>query len=113
MLNQRFQGGLLPLDVPRPVCRMILGGLSYLQSQCHIVHTGIYLRCEIETAIQLTFAGWESDNILPSLRDHSVMEKVAQEEMNNQLPQKQAENRTIYLSRNEFRLLPKKTKEGQ
>ncbi|KAE8349939.1 kinase domain protein [Aspergillus coremiiformis] len=85
MLQRRFQGNVLPLDVVKPVTKMILEGLRYLHVQCHIIHTDL-----------------KSDNILLSLGDQSVLDTVAQDEMNDPLPQKQLEDRTIYLSRNHF-----------
>lgn len=42
-----------------------------------------------------------------ALRDQSLPDLVAQEEMNDPLPQKRLENRTIYLSRNQFGAEPK------
>ncbi|PYI02908.1 kinase domain protein [Aspergillus sclerotiicarbonarius CBS 121057] len=87
MLRQRFHENVLPLDVMKPVARMILEGLCYLHSQCHIIHTDL-----------------KPDNILMSLRDPSVLDKVAEDEMNEPLPQKHLEDRTIYLSRNQFGL---------
>ncbi|KAK2765961.1 hypothetical protein FQN54_007476 [Arachnomyces sp. PD_36] len=87
MLKRRFHGDVLPLDVLKPVARMILEGLCYLHSQCHIIHTDL-----------------KSDNILMSLRDPSILDKVAQDEMDEPLPQKHLEDRTIYLSRNQFGL---------
>lgn len=41
MLKQRFHDDVLPLDVLKPVAKLILEGLGYLHSQCQIVHTGI------------------------------------------------------------------------
>lgn len=43
MFKRRFQGNVLPLDVLRPVSKMMLEGLCYLHTQCRIIHTGIYL----------------------------------------------------------------------
>ncbi|EHA20221.1 hypothetical protein ASPNIDRAFT_124017 [Aspergillus niger ATCC 1015] len=73
MLKQRFHDDVLPLDVLKPVAKLILEGLGYLHSQCQIVHT-----------------------------DHSILDKVSQDEIKEPLPQKQLEDRTIYLSRNHF-----------
>lgn len=39
-----------------------------------------------------------------SLRDPSVLDTVVQDEINEPLPQKHLEDRTIYLSRNQFGL---------
>lgn len=41
-----------------------------------------------------------------ALRDQSVLDAVAQDEINEPLLQKKLEDRTIYLSRNNFRLQP-------
>ena len=37
-----------------------------------------------------------------ALRDHSILDRVSQDEVKEPLPQKQLEDRTIYLSRNHF-----------
>lgn len=41
MLKQRFQGGVLPSNVVRAVIRMVVIGLHYLHTQCHVIHTGL------------------------------------------------------------------------
>ncbi|GFN13388.1 putative protein kinase [Aspergillus tubingensis] len=85
MLRRRFQGDVLPLDVLRPVAKLIMEGLGYLHSECEVVHTDL-----------------KSDNVLMALRDHSILDRVSQDEVKEPLPQKQLEDRTIYLSRNHF-----------
>ncbi|OOG00373.1 hypothetical protein ASPCADRAFT_158345 [Aspergillus carbonarius ITEM 5010] len=87
MFKQRFEGNVLPLDVLKPVAKMILHGLCYLHSQCQIIHTDL-----------------KPDNILLSLRNPSVLDRVARDEMIEPLPQKHLPDRTIYLSRNQFGL---------
>lgn len=42
MLKRRFRGDLLPLDVLKPVVKMVMEGLCYLHTQCHIIHTGMH-----------------------------------------------------------------------
>ncbi|RAL01317.1 uncharacterized protein BO80DRAFT_65367 [Aspergillus ibericus CBS 121593] len=66
---------------------MILQGLEYLHSQCRVIHTDL-----------------KPDNILLSLRNPSILEEVAQEEMTDPRPQKHLGDRIIYLSRNQFGL---------
>ncbi|XWW93606.1 hypothetical protein V2A60_001540 [Cordyceps javanica] len=64
---------------------MILQGLDYLHSECQIIHTDL-----------------KPDNILVKIEDPSILEKDALDEYCNPLPQKIDENRTIYLSRNNY-----------
>lgn len=47
-------------------------------------------------------ADLKSDNILMALRDQSVLDTVARDELEKPLPQKTCKDRTIYLSRNDF-----------
>ncbi|KAL5339543.1 kinase-like domain-containing protein [Aspergillus crustosus] len=89
MLKRRFEGNTIPLDVLKPVSKLILEGLQYLHTECHIIHTD-----------------FKSDNILLALRNPSILESVAQDEMNNPSPRKQLDGRDIYLSQNYWGLLP-------
>ncbi|PIG81996.1 protein kinase domain protein [Aspergillus arachidicola] len=89
MLKRRFEGNTIPLDVLKPVSKFILEGLRYLHTECHIIHTDL-----------------KSDNILLALRNPSVLDSVAQDEMNNPSPRKQLDDRDIYLSRNYWKLSP-------
>ena len=54
MLKQRFQGDVLPVNVLKPVSRMLIEGLRYLHTQCHIIHTGIILSEPVSKTILLT-----------------------------------------------------------
>lgn len=40
MLKRRLVGNTIPLDVLKPVSQLILEGLRYLHTECHIIHTG-------------------------------------------------------------------------
>lgn len=40
MLKCRFEGNIIPLDVLKPVSKLILEGLRYLHTECHVIHTG-------------------------------------------------------------------------
>ena len=40
MLKRRFEGNIIPLDVLKPVSKLILEGLRYLHAECHVIHTG-------------------------------------------------------------------------
>ncbi|CAG8412498.1 unnamed protein product [Penicillium salamii] len=49
-----------------------------------------------------SMADLKSDNILMALRDHSMLGKVIQDEIEDPLPQRILKDRTIHLSRNNF-----------
>ncbi|KAL4881928.1 kinase domain-containing protein [Aspergillus karnatakaensis] len=83
MLKRRVEGNTIPLDVLKPLSKLILEGLQYLHSECHVIHTDL-----------------KSDNILLALCNPSILESVAQDEMNDPSPRKQLDDREIYLSRN-------------
>ncbi|KAL3428935.1 kinase domain-containing protein [Aspergillus tetrazonus] len=88
-LKYRFEGNKIPLEVLKPVSKLILEGLRYLHTECHVIHTDL-----------------KSDNILLALRNPSILDSVAQDEMNNPSPRKQLDGREIYLSRNYWGLSP-------
>lgn len=106
MLKNRFRGAVLPPDVLRTIIRMVISGLHYLHTQASIIHTGRFLwSCNCFVLTQL-ITDLKSDNILMALRDQSVLDTVAREELQDPLPQKNCDDRTIYLSRNDFGFQP-------
>ncbi|KAH8713996.1 Serine/threonine-protein kinase SRPK [Beauveria bassiana] len=64
---------------------MILHGLDYLHSECQVIHTDL-----------------KPDNILVKLEDLAILDRDALDEYQNPLPQKITNDRTIYLSRNNY-----------
>lgn len=40
MLKRRFKGNTIPLEVLKPVSKLVLEGLVYLHTECHVIHTG-------------------------------------------------------------------------
>jgi serine/threonine protein kinase len=93
------------------IAKMVLEGLEYLHSECHIIHTGKGFLISPEhcgSCILLGLHGLteaqdlKSDNILVGLRDQSVLETLVREEFEHPLPQKMLGDRTIYLSRNDL-----------
>ncbi|KAL4783724.1 kinase-like domain-containing protein [Aspergillus varians] len=74
-------------DGYHPVTKLLLEGLRYLHGECHIIHTDL-----------------KSDNIMLALLNPSVLDSVAQDEMSDPSPRKEAGDRTIYLPRNHWGL---------
>lgn len=40
LLNKRFKGNIIPSGILKIMVQMLLHGLDYLHTECHIVHTG-------------------------------------------------------------------------
>jgi serine/threonine-protein kinase SRPK3 len=40
MLKERFEGNVLPFEVLRSIMWLVVKGIRYLHTQCHIIHTG-------------------------------------------------------------------------
>ncbi|KAE8419058.1 hypothetical protein BDV36DRAFT_252349 [Aspergillus pseudocaelatus] len=72
MMKHHYEGNTIPLNVLKPVSKLVLEGLRYLHTECHVIHTDL-----------------KSDNILLALRNSSTLEMVALDEMNNPSPRKQ------------------------
>ncbi|KAJ5415840.1 hypothetical protein N7465_004535 [Penicillium sp. CMV-2018d] len=91
--RKRFIGDVVPSDVLKILLQMMLHGLDYLHSECHVIHTDL-----------------KPDNIMIKVEDPSVLEESARDEYEHPLPQKScSDGRTIYLSRNDFGISEKTT----
>ncbi|KAK7577697.1 hypothetical protein V3481_016239 [Fusarium oxysporum f. sp. vasinfectum] len=88
----RYIGGVIPPDILKILLQMILLGLDYLHNECHVIHADL-----------------KPDNIMIRIEDSKMFEKDAIEEYNNPLPEKQLDDRTIYLSRNNYGPLARPT----
>ncbi|KAI9830512.1 MAG: hypothetical protein M1819_005470 [Sarea resinae] len=85
ILKDRFEGNTIPLELLKIMVQMLLHGLDYLHRVCHIIHSDLKL-----------------DNIMVRLEDKSILERDARDEYENPLPQKIYDDRTMYLSRNNY-----------
>ncbi|KDR82451.1 hypothetical protein GALMADRAFT_237777 [Galerina marginata CBS 339.88] len=74
-----------PSSLLKSTVWLLLTGLDYLHSECHVIHTDI-----------------KPENILVRLESLSVLDDVAKAEADEPSPRKVLEDRTIYLSRNNF-----------
>uniref|UniRef100_A0A0D2Y179 non-specific serine/threonine protein kinase n=1 Tax=Fusarium oxysporum (strain Fo5176) TaxID=660025 RepID=A0A0D2Y179_FUSOF len=90
--TEKYIGGVIPPDILKILLQMILLGLDYLHNECHVIHADL-----------------KPDNIMIRIEDSKMFEKDAIEEYNNPLPEKQLDDRTIYLSRNNYGPLARPT----
>ncbi|KAG5746467.1 hypothetical protein H9Q70_010837 [Fusarium xylarioides] len=81
----RYVGGVIPPDILKILLQMILLALDYVHTECYIINADL-----------------KPDNIMIRIEDPKIFEKDAIEEYNNPLPEKQLDDRTIYLSRNNY-----------
>ncbi|KAI1045016.1 hypothetical protein LB505_013350, partial [Fusarium chuoi] len=88
----RYIGGVIPPDILKILLQMILLALDYLHTECYVIHADL-----------------KPNNIMIRIEDPKMFEKDAIEEYNNPLPEKQLDDRTIYLSRNNFGPLTRPT----
>ncbi|KAF1843572.1 kinase-like protein [Cucurbitaria berberidis CBS 394.84] len=85
LVKTRFRDGTIPVHILKILLQEILHGLDFLHSDCKVVHADIKI-----------------DNIMASLEEPAIVEKSARDEYENPLPQAIRDDRTIYLSRNQF-----------
>ncbi|KAI9728115.1 MAG: hypothetical protein M1834_007831 [Cirrosporium novae-zelandiae] len=86
LYSTRFVDDVIPSDILKIILQMVLQGLDYLHSECHIIHTDL-----------------KPDNIMVEIEDKSILERDARDEFESPLPRKQCEDgRIIYLSRNDY-----------
>ncbi|KXS93469.1 hypothetical protein AC578_9220 [Pseudocercospora eumusae] len=85
LYSRRFIGNVIPPNVFKVMLQMILHGLDYLHTECEIIHTDL-----------------KPDNVMVKVEDPAILQRDAQDEQRNPLPQKHLDGRIIYLSRNDY-----------
>ncbi|KAF4992692.1 hypothetical protein FGRMN_7005 [Fusarium graminum] len=88
----RYAGGVIPPEILKILVQMILHALDYLHSECSIIHTDL-----------------NPDNIMIKIEDPIIFHRDAKSEFRRPLPEKQLDDRTIYLSRDNYGPLTKPT----
>ncbi|KAL8861012.1 MAG: hypothetical protein Q9178_002525 [Gyalolechia marmorata] len=85
IFQRRWEDGKLPPSIVKVYTRLLLQGLNYLHSECHVIHTDL-----------------KPDNIMMRFEDPSVVEDYVQKQVKNSMPRKIKDGRSIYQSHNDF-----------
>ncbi|KAA6414730.1 MAG: hypothetical protein FRX48_01480 [Lasallia pustulata] len=85
IFQRRWEDGKLPPSIVKVYTRFLLQGLNYLHSECRVIHTDL-----------------KPDNIMMRFEDPSVIEDFVQKEVENPMPRKIKDSRSIYQSHNDF-----------
>ena len=102
LYRERFIGNVIPPEILKIMLQMVLHGLDYLHSECHVIHTGTYFPLP-RMVLLIRRTDLKPDNIMVKIEDPSILDIDARSELQNPLPQKHYEDgRTIYLSRNNY-----------
>lgn len=110
LYRRRFVGNVIPPDILKILLQMVLEGLDYLHSECHVIHTGKGKASAASQTAADSNADLKTDNIMIRFEDPAMPQEVAQDEYNAPLAQKHLnDGRVIYLSRNDFGPLRKPT----
>lgn len=104
LFRRRFKDGKFPLVLLKGHLKILLMGLDYLHSECHIVHTGEFKFAfnVIQTRAHLFVIDLKLDNILVEFEDPSVIQDFVRQQVKNPIPRKIRDGRLIYQSHNDF-----------
>ncbi len=47
LLNERFEENVIPSEILKAMVEILLHGLDYLHTECHVIHTGRYGICSV------------------------------------------------------------------
>ena len=107
LVKDRFEENVIPSEILKIMAQMLLQGLDYLHTECHVIHTGRQdVFCSNTGACRrihlIDVIDLKPDNVMVRLENESILERAARDELENQFPQKIYDDRTNYLSRNNY-----------
>jgi len=93
--------GLSPIIV-KAFLRLVLRGLDFLHSECHIIHTGMHQICCKTGPANSTTKDLKSDNLLLGFEDRSVITDYVRQQKANLPHFKEVDGHPIYQSQPDF-----------
>lgn len=109
LLGRHLGSNGVPPAVLKPFLKLLLQGLDFLHSECHVIHTGGLLVRSL-LSILLSLMGnkdLKSDNFLLGLEDFGVVESYVRHQEEDPAPFKDCDNRPVFQSRPDFGQLRK------
>lgn len=88
LYRRRFVGNVIPPDILKILLQMILEGLDYLHSECHVIHTSKGKVSVVTQTAADSNADLKTDNVMIRFEDPAIPQEVAQDEYNEPLAQK-------------------------
>ena len=94
---------ILPAPVFKPLLQLLLLGLDFLHSDCHIIHTGKYLKTHIHTPFNLlNCEDLKADNFMLVFEEDGVIDDYVKNLDKDPSPCEERDGRPIYASRPDF-----------
>lgn len=104
LLERRCRNGRFSSSLIRAYPRLLLTGLDYLHSECHIVHTGRLTAIHVLSYIQarLTDTDIKLDKIMVGFENHSVLGDFSRAQSQEPMSLKVQNGRMVYQSHRDF-----------
>ena len=108
LFERRCKNGRFTLGLIKGYLRLLLMGLDYLHTECHIIHTGGFGTFCTITQQKMTnpvAIDIKLDNIMVGFEDPSVIEDFVRAQAYNPMHRKVLDGYSVYRSHNDFGLL--------
>lgn len=104
LLGKHLGSNGVPPAVLKPFLRLLLQGLDFLHSECHIIHTGRFLlSCSLSGhPLSNDSEDLKADKFLLGFEDSDVLENYARQQESNPAPFRDNDSHPVFQSRPDF-----------